>query len=127
MFGLYAFFYVCAHLTTYLWLDQFFDIQAIIEDVIKRPYITIGLAGVLVMLPLAITSTNAMIRRLGGKRWRALHRLAYAAGILGCLHYLWLVKADYLEPIIYTVFLVLALLARLPMRRKKAGAGVYST
>ncbi len=126
MLGLYAFFYVSLHFLTYLWLDQFFDFDAIIEDIVKRPYITIGFTGVLVLIPLAVTSTNAMVKRLGGKRWQALHRLAYAAGILGCLHYLWLVKADYTEPAIYSAVLAVLLLARLPWRRKKTSGSLYS-
>ena len=75
MLGLYAFFYVSLHFLTYLWLDQFFDFEAIVEDIFTRPYITLGFTGVLVLIPLAITSTNAMVKTLGGKRWQALHRL----------------------------------------------------
>ncbi|MAP10454.1 MAG: sulfoxide reductase heme-binding subunit YedZ [Gammaproteobacteria bacterium] len=117
MCGLYAFFYAVMHFTTYLWLDQFFDIQAIVEDIVKRPYITIGFAAVVVMVPLALTSTNNMIKRLGGARWRTLHRLAYVAAILGAAHFIWLVKADYAEPLIYAGVLAILLLARLPWRR----------
>ena len=126
MLGLYAFFYVSLHFLTYLWLDQFFDFEAIAEDIFKRPYITLGFTGVLVLIPLAITSTNAMVKTLGGKRWQALHRLAYVAAVLGCLHYLWLVKADYTEPAFYSAVLAVLLLARVPWRRKKGSRGVYS-
>lgn len=112
MLGLYAFFYAMAHFVTYLWLDQFFDWQAIVEDVIKRPYITFGFAAVVLMLPLAVTSPRAMVRRLGGRSWQRLHRLVYPMAILGVLHYLWLVKADYREPTIYAVILTALLLAR---------------
>jgi methionine sulfoxide reductase heme-binding subunit len=120
MCGLYAFFYAALHFTVYLWLDQFFDLSAIVEDIVKRPYITVGFTAVVLMVPLAITSMDSMVRRLGGKRWRNLHRLAYVCGLLGCLHYLWLVKADLTEPLIYTAVLVVALLARLNFRRARA-------
>lgn len=116
MLGLYAFFYAMLHFTTYLWLDQFFDWQAIVEDVIKRPYITFGFAALVLMLPLALTSPHAMVRRLGGKRWRRLHRLVYPMAVLGVVHYLWLVKADYREPIIYALILIALLLARVPWK-----------
>ncbi len=102
--GLFAFFYVCLHLGTYVGLDLFFDWSAIAEDIIKRPYITAGFTGFLCMLPLAITSTRGWQRRLG-RRWVQLHRLAYVAGIAGTAHYLWLTKADLLSPLVYTVIL----------------------
>ena len=101
MLGLYAFFYASLHLSTYLVFDQFFDWRAIVEDVLKRPYITLGVSCFLLLLPLAVTSTNGWIRRLG-KRWRLLHRLVYPASLLAVTHYLWLVKADYREPLIYS-------------------------
>jgi methionine sulfoxide reductase heme-binding subunit len=122
MCGLYTFFYVCLHFTTYLWLDQFFDVDAIIEDIIKRPYITIGFAGFLLLVPLALTSTNKMIKRLGGKRWRALHRLAYVAAMLGALHFIWLVKSDIQEPLMYASVLGALLAVRLPWRTWFGGA-----
>ncbi|MBU0770814.1 MAG: sulfoxide reductase heme-binding subunit YedZ [Gammaproteobacteria bacterium] len=103
--GLYAFFYGCLHLTTYLWLDQFFDAGSIIKDIIKRPFITTGFAAFTLMLPLAATSTNGMIRRLGGRLWQRLHRLVYAVGVLGVAHYWWLVKKDITEPLIYATIL----------------------
>jgi sulfoxide reductase heme-binding subunit YedZ len=113
MLGLFAFFYACLHLTTYLWLDQFFDWAAILDDIAKRPYITVGFAAFLLMVPLALTSTRAMVRRLG-RRWQALHRLVYLVAGLGVLHFLWLVKADHTEPAIYGAVLLVLLALRLP-------------
>jgi sulfoxide reductase heme-binding subunit YedZ len=113
MLGLFAFFYACLHLTTYLWLDQFFDWSAILEDIAKRPYITVGFAAFLLMVPLAVTSTRAMVRRLG-RRWQALHRLVYLVAGLGVLHFLCLVKADHTEPAIYGAVLLFLLALRLP-------------
>jgi sulfoxide reductase heme-binding subunit YedZ len=100
MLGIFAFFYVCLHFGVYLFFDQFFDWAGIVEDVAKRPYITVGFAGWLLLVPLAVTSTNGMIRRLG-RNWQRLHRLVYVIGALGVLHYLWLVKADLTEPLLY--------------------------
>ena len=100
MLGLFAFFYVCLHFGVYLIFDQFFDWAGIVEDVAKRPYITVGFAGWLLLIPLAVTSTNGMIKRLG-RNWQRLHRLVYVIGALGVLHYLWLVKADLTEPLLY--------------------------
>ncbi len=120
MLGLYAFFYGVLHLITYLWLDQFFDWAGILKDVLKRPFITVGFAAFVLMIPLAITSLNAMIRLLGGKRWQALHRSVYAVGVLGVLHYWWLVKLDIREPLIYAAVLAILLAARL--LRNKPGA-----
>lgn len=116
MLGLFAFFYGVLHFVTYIWLDQFFDLQAILKDIWKRPFITVGFAAFLLMIPLALTSTNAMVRRLGGKRWVTLHRLVYAIAIGGVVHYWWLVKRDLTEPIIYAVILALLLGARLLWR-----------
>ena len=116
MLGLFAFFYAFMHLSTYLVLDQFFVWEDIIEDIIKRPYITLGVGGFLCMLPLALTSTRAAITRLGGKRWRQLHRLSYVAGVLGGVHFLWLVKADHREPLIYLGLLLLLFLIRFQHR-----------
>ena len=113
MLGLFAFFYGVLHLFSYLWLDQFFDWAAIGKDILKRPFITVGFAAFLLMLPLAATSTNAMMRRLGGKRWQALHRSVYAIGIFGVLHYWWLVKRDITEPAVYAAILGVLLGARL--------------
>ncbi len=109
MLGLFAFFYASLHFVTYIWLDQFFDVRDIVKDVIKRPFITVGFLAFLCLVPLAVTSTNAMVRRLGGKRWQALHRLVYAIAILGVVHYWWLVKRDIREPLIYAAILTLLL------------------
>jgi len=104
--GLTAFAYGVLHLLTYLWLDQFWDVDAIAKDVLKRPFITIGFATFVLLTPLAATSNNWAIRRLGGKRWQELHRLVYAAAILGVVHYLWLVKkVALLDPILYALAL----------------------
>jgi sulfoxide reductase heme-binding subunit YedZ len=108
MLGLFAFFYATLHLSTYVGLDMFFDISDIVEDVVEHPYVTIGLATWLLLLPLAITSTRGWVRRLGGKRWAMLHRLIYVAAITGTVHYLWAVKKDTYLPLVYfTVFAVL--------------------
>src|SRR5437868_10343483 len=108
MFGLFAFFYACLHFTTYIWLDKFFNVHEMLADIAKRKFITVGFAAFLLLVPLALTSTSGWIRRLGGKRWQALHRLIYASAILGVFHYLWLVKADVRKPLQYgTVLAVL--------------------
>jgi methionine sulfoxide reductase heme-binding subunit len=114
--GLLAFVYACLHLATWVGLDLFFDFSAIAEDVAKRPYITVGFAAFCCLVPLALTSTRASIRRLGSRRWTALHRLVYAAAALGALHFYWLVKADVREPLTYVAALALLLAARLPWR-----------
>lgn len=114
MLGLFAFFYVCLHFSTYLVLDAFFDLRYILEDIRDRTYITLGFTSFVLLVPLAVTSTNAMVRRLGGRRWRLLHRLAYAAAAGGVLHFLWLVKSDLREPLVYLCILLLLLLARVP-------------
>jgi len=115
MLGLFAFFYACLHLTTYAVLDQFFDGTAILADIVKRPYITAGFCGFLLMVPLAATSTRRMIARLG-HRWQLLHRLVYVSAAAGVIHFLWLVKADLREPIIYASVLALLLGYRLFVR-----------
>lgn len=112
MLGLFAFFYACLHFATYLALDQFFAFDAIAEDVLKRPYITMGFLAFLLLIPLAVTSTRGMIARLG-RRWQLLHRLVYVSAIAGAVHFLWLVKADLREPMLYTAALALLLGARL--------------
>ncbi len=111
MLGLYAFFYATLHLFTYLWLDQFFWWEDILADIIKRPFITVGMLAFVLLIPLAATSTNAMIRRLG-KNWLKLHKLIYPITILGVLHFWWLVKADVREPFIYMAILALLLAER---------------
>ncbi|WP_051330057.1 protein-methionine-sulfoxide reductase heme-binding subunit MsrQ [Niveispirillum irakense] len=119
--GLLAFFYVLLHLITYMVLDQGLDWTAIGADILRRPYITIGMLGFLLLLPLALTSTNAMIRRLGGARWRRLHRLVYPAAFAGAAHYLLLVKSWPLEPIIYAAIIVALLAWRLVPVGKAGG------
>jgi methionine sulfoxide reductase heme-binding subunit len=122
MLGLFAFFYASLHFTTYFWLDQFFDWMAIAKDIVKRPFITVGFAALVLLLPLAATSTNAMVRRLGAKRWQLLHRLVYAIAVLGVLHFWWLVKKDIREPLIFALLLATVLGARLFFIRRSAAA-----
>jgi sulfoxide reductase heme-binding subunit YedZ len=114
MLGLFAFFYACLHLTVYVWLDQFFYWDAIVEDIYKRPYITLGFSAWLMILPLALTSNRFSIRKLG-KNWKKLHTLVYPAAILVVFHFIWLVKADYAEPMFYLLILLLLLMTRLPI------------
>ena len=112
MFGLFAFFYACLHFTTYIWLDKFFNLHEMWLDIAKRKFITVGFTAFALLIPLALTSTAAWIRRLGGKRWQALHRLIYASAIAGVIHYLWLVKRDIRKPLIYGAILAVLLLYR---------------
>ena len=112
MFGLFAFFYGSCHFLTWLWLDKLFDLGEMLKDVGKRPFITAGFAALVLMLPLAVTSTAGWIRRLGGKRWRALHRLVYLSAIAGVVHYYWLVKADIRLPVFYGALVAVLLLYR---------------
>ncbi len=119
MLGLYAFFYVTLHLATYLWLDQFFDWQAIAKDIVKRPFITVGMSAFVLLVPLAVTSNNAMMKRLGGKRWRKLHRTVYVVGLFGVVHYWWMVKLDTTQPLIYAVLLALLLGVRAAWREQE--------
>jgi len=118
MLGLFAFFYILVHFLVYAGLDQRFDLQYIIEDVIERPYITLGMLGLILLIPLAVTSTNAMMRRLG-KRWQKLHRLVYVIAILGVWHFYWQVKQDILEPLIYAGILAALLGTRIYYRAKR--------
>lgn len=131
MLGLFAFFYACLHFTTYLVLDQFFSLPDILDDIIERPYITVGFTSFVLLIPLAATSTNAMLRRLGGKRWQRLHRLVYVTAGGGVLHFLWLVKADLREPLIYLGVLAILMLLRLrpknALRRSRGREGRAST
>ena len=107
MLGLFMFFYACLHIISYAWLDHWFDIHEIYLDIIKHPYVLVGFSAFLLATPLAITSTKSMMKRLGG-RWKTLHRLVYIIGVLAILHFLWLVKKDHTEPLIYAaVFLSL--------------------
>lgn len=112
MLGLFSFFYVCVHLMTYIVLDHFFDWDEILRDIIKRPYITLGMLAFILLVPLAMTSTNKMMKRLG-RRWKSLHKLVYLVAILGVLHFILLVKADLREPIIYAVILLTLFVTRL--------------
>lgn len=114
MLGLFAFFYICLHFLTYLTLDAFFDFAYILEDITERTYITLGFSSFVLLIVLAATSTDAMVRRLGGRRWRRLHKLAYVAALGGVLHFLWLVKADVREPLIYLGILLVLFVARIP-------------
>jgi sulfoxide reductase heme-binding subunit YedZ len=109
MLGLFAFIYGFLHFLTYVWLDQFFSLPDIVQDVYKRPFITAGFSSFVVMIPLAITSTQKWIARLGGKQWQLLHRLTYVGAIAAVVHYLWLVKADTRRPLAYGFLLSLLL------------------
>ena len=113
MLGLFAFFYGSLHLMTYVWLDKFFDVQAMLHDIAKRRFITAGMTAWVCMLPLAITSTTGWIRRLGGKRWQKLHRLIYLSATAGVVHFIWLVKADLRRPLTYGAILAVLLAYRL--------------
>ena len=113
MIGLFAFFYGFLHLLTYVWFDRAFNLRSAVTDIINRPFIAVGLAAFLIMIPLAITSTNKMIKRLGGKRWSKLHKTVYLAGILGALHYWLLVKSDTRLPIRFIIILAFLLGYRL--------------
>lgn len=117
--GLCAFLYVCLHLVIYL-VDQGFSVGFIVEDVVEHPYVTVGFAAFLLLVPLALTSTKASIRRLG-KRWQKLHRLVYLAAGLGVLHFLWLVKKDLRDPLIFAAVFAALMLARLAPRLVAAG------
>ena len=111
MLGLFAFFYACLHFTTYIWLDQWFLWSEMLPDIAERPFITVGFSAFLLLIPLAVTSTNAMMRRLG-RNWQRLHRLVYVIAALGVLHYLWLVKKDLTAPLVYATLLGILLLYR---------------
>jgi len=129
MLGLYTFFYATLHFLSYLWLDQFFDWTAIGRDILKRPFITVGFAAFVLLLPLAATSNRLALRQLGGRRWQALHRAIYPIAIFGVIHYWWLVKRDVATPAFYA----LAVLALLGLRalwrereRREQLAGKYA-
>jgi sulfoxide reductase heme-binding subunit YedZ len=113
MLGLFAFFYGSLHLMTYVWLDKFFDVEAMLHDIAKRRFITAGMTAWSAMLPLALTSTAGWIRRLGGKRWQRLHRLIYLSAAAGVIHFIWLVKADLRRPLTYGAILSVLLAYRL--------------
>lgn len=113
LLGLFAFFYGFLHLLTYLWFDRYFNLKSVPGDVVSRPFIALGMAAFFLMIPLAVTSTNKMVKRLGGKRWNYLHKLVYAAGIAGALHYWLLVKSDTRLPLTFAFVLFLLLAHRL--------------
>jgi sulfoxide reductase heme-binding subunit YedZ len=112
MLGLFAFFYVCLHFLTYIWPDQGFDLRGMWRDVAKRPFVTVGFTGFVLLIPLALTSTRGWIRRLGGKRWQTLHRAIYVSAMCGVIHYYWLVKSDHRLPLLYGAILTVLLLYR---------------
>ncbi len=126
MLGLFAFFYACLHFLSYAWLDQYFVLPDIIKDVAKRPYITVGFACFLMLIPLAATSTNGMVRRLGARRWQRLHRLVYLIGVGGIIHFLWLVKSDITQPVIYGAILAMLLGFRVWAKARRTQAAVVA-
>ena len=119
MLGLWAFSYVVLHFLIYLVFEHFFSLELIAEDILERPYVTVGFLAFLILILLAVTSTRGWIRRLGGKRWGRLHQLIYLATALAVLHFLWLVKIDTREPVIYGLVLVVLLGARIRRRAKR--------
>ncbi|SHH60990.1 sulfite oxidase heme-binding subunit YedZ [Massilia sp. CF038] len=122
MAGLFAFFYAFLHFLAFLWFDHFFDLAAMWKDVLKRPFITVGFIAFVLLIPLAVTSTNGMIKRLGGKRWQWLHRLIYLIAPLGILHFWWMKagKHNFTQPIIFGVIVAVLLGLRLVWLRQKA-------
>lgn len=117
--GLFAFFYASLHFLTYLVLDQGFDAAAIVEDIVKRPFITVGFLALVLLAPLALTSTSGSIRRLGYPRWQRIHQLAYVAGVLAIVHFIWRVKIDVSQPLIYAAVLGALLLVRVVVWRRQ--------
>jgi sulfoxide reductase heme-binding subunit YedZ len=124
MFGLFAFFYVALHFMTFFWFDHFFDLGEMWKDVLKRPFITVGFSAFVLLIPLAVTSTNKMIRRLGAKRWQWLHRLIYLIVPLGVLHFWWMKAGKNLlaQPILFATIVAVLLLSRLLLRKPRAAA-----
>ena len=124
MLGLFCFFYALLHFTTFLWFDHFFDWGAMWKDVLKRPFITVGFIAFLMLVPLAATSTNGMVKRLGGKRWRWLHRLIYVIAPLAILHFWWMKagKNDFAEPILFGTIVAVLLGLRVWWSRTQLGA-----
>ncbi|TWI60771.1 sulfoxide reductase heme-binding subunit YedZ [Pseudoduganella lurida] len=122
MLGLYAFFYGLLHFTTFLWFDHFFDVAEMLKDVAKRPFILVGFIAFVLLIPLAVTSTNAMVKRLGGKNWLWLHRLVYVIAPLGVLHYWWMksAKHDLAQPMLFAGIVGVLLLLRVWWARQKA-------
>jgi len=131
MLGLFAFFYVCLHFSTWIGLDKFFDFPEMIKDVRKRPFITAGFTGLVLLIPLAVTSTAGWIRRLGGKHWQMLHRLIYFSALAGVVHYYWLVKSDIRKPVRYGAIVILLLAYRagvwLHAKRSRAAGRTLAT
>jgi len=126
MTGLFAFFYASLHFMTYIWLDKFFDVNEMLKDVAKRKFITVGFTAFVLLIPLAVTSTQWAIRRLG-KRWQKLHRMIYVSAVLGVIHYWWLVKADVRKPEIYAVIVGCLLAARIFIWSRKRNAAARPT
>jgi len=126
--GLYTFFYASLHFLIFFSLDRSFSISGTLSEMVKRKYLFVGATGLLIMVPLAVTSTNAMIKRLGGKRWRALHRLAYIAAIAGVIHYYMQVKADVRQPLVFAAVLSILFAYRLAdyLHPKRASAAISS-
>jgi len=129
MLGLFAFFYGMLHLITFVVIDHFFDWHEIMKDGVKRPFVTAGFTGLVLLVPLAVTSTRGWIRRLGGKRWQALHRLIYVSSAAGVIHYYWLVKSDISKPLEYGIVLAALLVWRVGVwaKRKRSATQVTST
>jgi methionine sulfoxide reductase heme-binding subunit len=125
MLGLFSFTYALLHFSVYLILDRGLDLASVLIDIAKRPYITIGFAALLLLLPLAVTSTNKMMRRLG-RRWQQVHRLVYPIAVLGVWHYYWQVKRDIREPLIYALVLAALLAYRYIKRRRPTSRSVSS-
>ncbi len=125
MLGLFSFFYASLHLSTFVWFEHWFDVPAMLQDVIKRPFVTVGMTAFVLMTPLAATSTNAMVRRLG-RRWQTLHRLVYAIAVLGVLHFWWVRagKNDFADPTVYALVTAVLLGFRVVqyVRRRRARA-----
>ena len=119
LIGLFAFFYASLHFTTYVWLDKFFEFQEMVEDVMKRRFITAGFLAFTLLVPLAMTSTTWAVRKLGGKKWQRLHRLIYLSAVAGVIHFWWKVKADVREPAIYAAILGGLLLLRLAITARE--------
>ncbi len=120
--GLLAFFYASLHFTTYIWFDRFFDVEDIIKDIVKRPFITVGFAAFVLLIPLAVTSNNAIIKKLGAKLWQRVHYLIYLIAVLAVIHYWWLVKKDLTQPIIYACVFAVLLGLRLFWKLRSASA-----
>ena len=124
--GLFAFFYASLHALTYLVLDEFFDWGAIVADIVQRPFITVGFLALLLMIPMAITSSDAWVRRLGYRRWQRIHRVVYLAGALAAVHFIWRVKIDVSQPMIYAAIFASLIALRLAiwLRKRRAGRRV---